>query len=384
MKVKIFQKFFIYCYCFIPLSFISCSNSSDNKIHSKNTSTHFEIIAEVKSPMPDMSGIAVTKDNRIFVSFPRHADNHTNIVLAEYKNGKFIPYPNKQFVSLPQDESKVSYSDWLVSPHGITLDSKGNLWVIDDGKRAGVKEIPNGAAKLVGIDTKNNKIIANITIPINPSVHLNDLRFDNSLGEKGVAFITNSSFGTTPSLFVVDVSKKLIREVLINHKSTKNQEDFLAFLEHKPHRYNANNPRFPVGGADGIALVNNKVYWTALSGRELWSIDSHILGDFTKSEKEIEYSIINLGERPACDGLAEDENGNIYFGAFEQLSLIKRDNNGEYHTLIYDERLGWPDGLAYSNGYLYVTLGQWNRLPNFNNGKDLREEPYLIGRVKVE
>jgi len=55
-----------------------------------------------------------------------------------------------------------------------------------------------------------------------------------------------------------------------------------------------------------------------------------------------------------------------------------------FKTLINDDRLGWPDGLFYSNGYLYVTLGQWNRLPGFNDNKDLREPPYLVGRIKVE
>lgn len=81
------------------------------------------------------------------------------------------------------------------------MDSKGNLWVIYDGKRAYINEILNVVAKLVGINTSSDKIIANITIPINASLHLNDLRFDNSIGKDGVAFITNSSFGKTTSIF---------------------------------------------------------------------------------------------------------------------------------------------------------------------------------------
>lgn len=117
------------------------------------------------------------------------------------------------------------------------------------------------------------------------------------------------------------------------------------------------------------------MYYTALSGRGLYSVESRLLSDFSVSESAIQKAVKYHGERPACDGLSEDSNGNIYFSAFEQLALVKRDRQGVYSTLVADSRMGWPDGLAYANGYLYVTLGQWNRLAAFNNGVDLRKTP---------
>ena len=102
-------------------------------------------------------------------------------------------------------------------------------------------------------------------------------------------------------------------------------------------------------------------------------------------EKQIEDAVKYEGERPACDGLAEDEKGNIYFGAFEQQSIIKRNTNGDFSLLSHDkDNFVWPDGLAYRNGYVYVTLGQWNRLPSFNDGKDLRKPPYLVVKIKTD
>lgn len=40
------------------------------------------------------------------------------------------------------------------------MDGNDVLWVLDDGKRAGIKEIPEGAAKVVGIDISTRTIIA--------------------------------------------------------------------------------------------------------------------------------------------------------------------------------------------------------------------------------
>jgi len=40
-----------------------------------------EVVASLSSP--DFSGVAVTKDGRIFLGFPRHADDHNGSTLAE-------------------------------------------------------------------------------------------------------------------------------------------------------------------------------------------------------------------------------------------------------------------------------------------------------------
>lgn len=40
------------------------------------SSQQLEVVARIMPPEPDMSGIAVTPDGRVFLGFPRHADNH--------------------------------------------------------------------------------------------------------------------------------------------------------------------------------------------------------------------------------------------------------------------------------------------------------------------
>jgi sugar lactone lactonase YvrE len=184
---------------------------------------------------------------------------------------------------------------------------------------------------------------------------------------------------------VVDIASGTAREVLVNQPCTSPEPGFMAFLEAQPKVFDAEHPTFPVGGADGISLSpdGKKLYWAPLSGRRLYSISTEVLSNFNLPEAEIEQAVVDEGERPACDALAEDPAGNIYFGSFEQRSLVRRNFSGQYELLAHDDRFGWPDGLAYHDGWLYVTLGQWNRLPAFNNGNELRKPPYLVVRVLV-
>lgn len=342
-----------------------------------------EVVGAIMPPQPDMSGIAVTNDGRVFLGFPRHAENHHGCALAELKDGVLIPFPNKE-MTYPSDRP---CSEWLVSPHGMTTDSAGNIWLIDDGKRAGIEGIPDGAAKVVGFQPDGH-IIASIPIQshvLRQDMHLNDLRIDLKHGKKGMAYITNSSFGTTPSLVIVDIATGHAREVLAGHYSTAMQEGYIAFLEGEVRAYNKNHVILPSGGANGIALVGNRLYWTPITGRGFYSISTDSLSDFRLSETELERIVRYDGDRPACDGLAEDCEGNIYFSAYEQMALVKRDTNGVFHTLVQSPLLGWPDGMfVTSDGWLYVTLGQWNRLPGFNEGKDLRKPPYNVVRLKVK
>ncbi len=348
----------------------------------KEKSNKVETVAEIYKP--DFSGIVVTNDNRIFLSFPQHAEAHSGPTLAEYKDGQLIPFPNRAITT----SSNKTPEDQIISPHGMTLDRKGRLWVLDNGKIAGQPIVP-GTAKVVCIDIDTKEIIKKIIITppaMRPDTHLNDLRVDLTHGKSGMIYITNSSFGLHPSLIVVDIGTGKSRSVLENHYSTQPQPGFMAFLEGKPLVYNPNKPIFPAGGANGIELSNDNktLYWTSIIGRKLYSISTDILSDMNASEETLEVSVKDHGDRPAADGITIDTDSNLYFGSFEHLSIIRKKQNGEFELIAHDKRFVWPDSLFVSNNYIYITLGQWNRLPEFNNGKDLRKPPYLIVRVKIK
>lgn len=341
-----------------------------------------EVVASINTQ--DFSGIAVTKDNRVFIGAPREVDDFGFPTLAEYKgNGKLVPYPSKE-LSLPGNPDP---SKRLVGVHGMTLDAQDRLWMIDDGKEA-KKPIQQGAVKVVGIDPTTNKVIAWILLPEGiwlPESHMNDIRVDLTHGAKGTVHLTDSSFGQNPALIVVDIATGKARRLLNATRFTLADQHFLGYLESKPHVYSAEHPTMPQGGADGIELSpdDSKLYWTALNGHTMWSIPTAVLRDPNATTEQLEASIVDEGERPEADGLAKDGQGNIYFGAYDQQSLVRRNPDGSYTLLAHDPRIGWPDGLCVANGYLYATLDQWNRMASLNDGRDLRKPPYLIVRVKL-
>ncbi|MDI2091139.1 L-dopachrome tautomerase-related protein [Commensalibacter oyaizuii] len=328
---------------------------------------------------PGPSGVAVTNSGRLFISFPRHAQNHTDSTLAEIVDGKRVPFPNKE-TSMPSD---LPLKDRLISVHGITLDKKNNLWVIDDGKRAGIHGIPDGAAKVVGFDINTRKIIASIPIhapALLQDSHLNDLRVDLSHGKQGTAYITDSSFGTSPALVIVDIATGQQRRVLTNHKSTQPEKGFVAYLAGKPRLYDPKNPTFPVGGADGITLSQDSktLYFAPLTSRRLYAIPTAILSDFKVTEDNLKKNVQDLGEKGFADGLASDQQDRIYTTNGEHNSIWRRWPDGHFDLVARDPRLDWPDGIATNNQGIYVVAGQWERLPGFNHGKNLREPNYLL------
>ncbi len=372
------------CYSLLGLLLGLCfSKGGSQAAEAPQSHDKVETVASVQDP--DFSGVVVTKEGRIFLGFPRHAVDHKGPTLAEYKDGRLIPFPNKEMTYL----STAPWSEQLVSPHGMTLDAEGRLWLIDDGKRAGIKEIPDGAAKVVGIDVKSGRIFRTVVIKapaLLPDSHLNDLRIDLTHGTEGMAYITDSSFGTRSALVVVDLAKASARRVLAQDASTQAVPGFSVFLEGKPHVYDAEHPTFPIGGADGIALSpdSKRVYWTQISGRRLYSLPSASLSDPRITDEDLSKAIRDEGERPACDGIDSDSKGNLYFGAFEHQSVIRRTPKGELEVLAHDSRFVWPDALFVSGKFLYVSLGQWNRLAGFNGGKDLRKPPYQLVRIPID
>jgi len=64
------------------------------------------------------------------------------------------------------------------------------------------------------------------------------------------------------------------------------------------------------------------------------------------------------------------------------LSVLTR-TNGYHRPHAAKPRFVWPDGLFADNSYVYVTLGQWTRLPQFHNGVDMRKPPFIVARMSI-
>jgi sugar lactone lactonase YvrE len=339
----------------------------------------FEEMAAFQGPGP--SGIAVSPNGRTFVGFPRHAIDHPGMTLGELVSGKLVPYPSKE-VSEP---SSLPDAQRLISMHGMTLDSQGRLWLIDDGKHAGHEGITPGAAKVVGIDLKTNRVIASVVLKdaLLQDSHMNDLRIDLTHGAQGTAYVADSSFGDKPAMVVVDLASGKQRRVLTNDVSVVAQKDFVTQLDGVPMRYEGSKSLFPHGGVDSLALTpdGSRLYYSPLTSRHLWSLPTATLSDFTLNDKQLASHIKDEGEKVMTDGMDMDRQGRIYLTDAEHHQILRRWPDGHLEVVLRDPRLVWPDGIFVTEHYVYVTLGQWDRL---GKNVDTRRPPYLLVRSAID
>lgn len=352
---------------------------TDNRDPGFQPSGDVEIVASI--PAPDPSGIAVT-GGRLFLTFPKHDGDHPGPVLGEWKDGRLAPFPSAQWAERTTGDP----ANRLISPHGLTLDARGHLWVIDDGKIKG-RPIPPGGAKVVGIDPASGKVFANVALEdaLLPGSHMNDLRVDLTHGAEGTAYISDSSFDGHPALVVVDIATGRQRRVLANDKSVKADPGFLTFLGGKPLRGDPRHPTFPYSGVDGVTLSKDseRLYYAPLGSHRLYSLPTALLADFSIDDATVSRAVVDEGEKGSADGLATDAWGRIYTTAAEHDAVFRRNLDGSFDLIARDPRFVWPDGIFADERYVYVTLGQWTRLPQFHGGKDLRKPPFVVARMAI-
>ena len=153
-------------------------------------------------------------------------------------------------------------------------------------------------------------------------------------------------------------------------------------------RPSANQPSTPITiGSDGIAISadGKTLYYCPLAGRRLYSVSTDALANEQITDEQVAATVVDLGEKGgASDGLESDSQNRIYLTNYEQNAIQRRSPNGAYETLVNDDRVLWPDTMSLArNGYLYFTANQLHRQAQYQNGKDLRQKPYSLFRLRV-
>ena len=164
-----------------------------------------------------------------------------------------------------------------------------------------------------------NRIFQTILFPedvAKPTTYLNDVRFDLTRGEAGMAFITDSSFSGTNGIIVVDLASGESWRKLDQHPSTLPETNFVPKVEGQPllNRPADGEPNYMTVGADGIAMANDgsRLYYSVLSGRELYSVSVDALADQDMADSEVAATVVDLGAKGASDGLESDSQGRVY------------------------------------------------------------------------
>lgn len=345
-----------------------------------------ELIATFEGAMP--AGVTVSQDGRIFVTFPRWGDD-VPFTVEEVIGDRVVAYPNAD-INLQNSLAEES----LLSVQSVVVDPDNRLWMLDTGRPL-FEPAAYGQPKLVGVNLADNSIFKTILLPedvLLPTTYLNDVRFDLTRGEEGMAFITDSSAEGTNGIITIDLASGDGWRRLGKHPSTLPETNFVPKIEGRPllNRPADGEPSYVTFGADGIALSNDgsKLYYCVLSGRQLYSVSLDALSDRNSTESEVAATIEALGDKGASDGMESDSMGRIYTTDYEHNAIRRRSPQnmaGSEETLVFDDRVLWPDTLSLANdGYLYFIANQLHRQPSFNNGEDLREKPYSLFRVAVD
>lgn len=357
---------------------------TDRKLPTVAPQGNLETVALFDGPMP--TGVTVSQTGRVFVSFPRWGDK-VDFTVAEVKNGNSVPFPTAEFNQVPTGKLDAGF----VSVQSVVVDPLDRLWAVDTGSiRMGPTEL--GGPKLVGIDLGTNTVTKTIVLPRNvalPTTYLNDVRFDMKRGKGGMAFVTDSSASGPNGIIVVDLDSGRSWRKLHDHPSTKPEKGFLPIVEgrammvHEPGK-----PARPMAiGSDGIAISQDGklLYYSPLASRRLYAVSVDALASENMPEAQVAKTVQDLGEKGASDGLESDAEGRVYATNYEQQAVLRRKPDGTFETLVEDPRALWPDTLSLaSDGYLYFTANQLERQPQFNDGRDVRQKPYSLFRVKVD
>src|SRR4051812_13820324 len=231
---------------------------------SQASQRQIEPVALFRGPM--LTGVAVSRDNRIFVNYPRWGDPVAYSV-TEIKNGQAVPFPDDRITKLNTDDPQHS----LIGVQSVVCDSRNRLWILDTGSINFQPHLPN-ATKLVAVDLNTNQIVKTITFPPDvalPTSYLNDVRFDLGRGSEGTAYLTDSSDQGPNGIVVVDIASGKSWRRLNDHPSTKAEPNFKPIVEGQPLM-----SRPPIGpaaymkmGSDGIALSpdGKTLYYCALA-----------------------------------------------------------------------------------------------------------------------
>ncbi|WP_257451867.1 major royal jelly family protein [Archangium lipolyticum] len=339
--------------------------------------SNLEVVARLEQTP---GNIAITPEGRVFLSLHPFGGPQYSVVEL-LPGGTTRPYPTEQWARAPGADDGIG----LRTVIGLESDKDGVLWMLDNGKGGGE------GAKLVGWDTRGEKLVKTIPLPqpvAAPNSFLQDLVVDT---ERGVAVLADMGRGdlvgeNMPALVVVDLKSGQGRRVLMGHPSL-DAENVPMVVEGRKltvpdKRGKQVEPRL---GLNPIALdpKGEWLYFGAMNGRTVWRVPQKDVADPKLSPAELEGKVETYGEKAVSDGMSIDSAGNLYITDLGAGAIGVTKPDGSYSEYIKDELLRWPDGLSYGpDGYFYVTVNQLHRHAVLNRGKAETQPPFLVVRFK--
>ena len=336
------------------------------------------LIEVAQSPDYQWNSIALTKNNRMFASFPRSIGDVTPSVAEILPNNVLSPFPGGEWNTFNPTISSENAENRFVNVNAVFIDSHNNLWVVDNGV-IGNQMIVN-AAKLVRINLQTNTIERIYSVStLNPpqGFALNDVRIGSRY-----AFLTESGLG---SVVIIDLQTGQVRRVLDNHPSTKFVDPTVvrmegrAILDEKGQSKKMHNNHLELT-PDGKTLFYKPPF-----GYNWFQVSTEDLTNETMTESELGNKVLTSWKTMPTGGTTMDDAGNIYLMDIERQTIWQQNSaDGSWTLLIHDEKITWGDASDVSaDGFLYIPMSQINRFASSNNGTNQVVKPFRIYKIKI-
>ena len=339
---------------------------------SRQTVGSLETIAELEQ---GPGNVAVSKDGRVFIS--NHAIYKPTIKVIEVlADGSSKPFPNQQWSATRREDGNS-----LNGVLGIQVDAADRVWMLDSGR----------PARIVVWDAAEDKLDRILTLDgpaKNRGSFFNDIALDPVNGK---VYVSDAS-SKNPAIVVVDMNGGDAYRALEGHPSVSAKVIAMTVADPVLEAARAASGKKPSPttariGIDGITIdpEGQWVYYTPAQGESLWRVRTRDLLDRSLSGEELGSRVERVGDRPACDGITIDNQGNVYITDIPSNGVGVVDATGSYRLLLQDSaKLSWPDSIAFGpDGYIYVVSNQLHRSAPFNRGKDYTQKPFYLTRFQA-
>ncbi|TCR61539.1 L-dopachrome tautomerase-related protein [Bosea sp. BK604] len=327
-----------------------------------------EIVAELDITP---GNVTASKDGRVFASV--HGMRRGPVQMIEITGrSSYVAFPDAGWNAKPGSGPNV-----LNTPHGVLIDTRDWLWVVDHGNWMDNPQPP----KLVAFDINTRKQTYRFDFDATSAPKgqiLQDLAVD---AERGFVYVADC--GPDPALVVVNTGTGKARR-FSGHASLA-AEDVELVVEGKP-------LLFP--GADGrmaptrvginpvtLSADGETLFFGSMNGKSWFAAPARLLREGA-DDAAIGAAIRSVGPKPLSDGAATDAEGNHFITNLPENGIDKLTSDGQLQPFVRDDRFLWPDNAHFGpDSWLYVAVNQLHRNPIFSGTTDAGKPPYLIARI---